>query len=161
MSWTNMAARQPEWIDAAPIRVEATRTIGAPPDRVWDVIADHQGWPQWFPAVRRVEVTGTGTGVGGSRRVTISGGARFDEDFTAWEPGDHFAFTVVGMRPPLMRSLAESVRLESDGTGTVVSYRQGFEPRRAVTWVWQQARSRIQSQLEEGLAGLAARAEHT
>jgi uncharacterized protein YndB with AHSA1/START domain len=159
MSWSTMAPRQPDWIDTAPIRIESTRVIAAEPDLVWAVIADHRSWTEWFAGVRRVEVTGAAEGVGGQRRVTISGGLRFDEVFTAWEPGSHFAFTVGGMRPPLMVSMAESVRLEPVEDGTSVSYRQGWEPRRAVDWLWRRSRARIQTSLDAALDGLAGRVE--
>lgn len=151
-----MRERQPEWIVEAPIRTEARRTIAASPDAVWEVIADHERWPQWFPALRSVTVTGEAAGVGGRRRVTIPG-IRFDEVFTAWEPGRLFAFTVVATRPPLLAAMAESLTLSeaADGSTTVV-YRQGFEPRRGFGWFWGRNLGRMQASLEDGLAGLAA-----
>lgn len=35
--------------------VRRSRTIPAPPERVWEVIADPQHMPRWWPLVRRIE----------------------------------------------------------------------------------------------------------
>ena len=32
-----------------------SRTISAPPDRVWDLIADPHHMPRWWPGVKRME----------------------------------------------------------------------------------------------------------
>lgn len=150
-----MIERGPEWIVEAPMRTEARRTIAVPRDILWEIIADHAGWPSWFPALREVDVTGEPAGVGGRRQVTIPG-MRFDEVFTAWRPGELFAFTVVATRPPLLTSMAESVTLTEAGEGrTTVVYRQGFEPRRGFGWFWGRNRARMQASLEAGLNGLA------
>lgn len=150
-----MREREPGWIAEAPLQTGAQRTIAAPPDAVWAVIADHTGWPDWFPALKSVAVTGEPTGVGGRRRVSIPG-MRFDEVFTAWEPGRLFAFTVVATRPPLLTAMAESVALTDTGDGsTTVVYRQGFEPRRGMGWFWRRNQLQMQASVEAGLAGLA------
>jgi len=151
-----MVERQPDWIAEAPIRTEARRTIAAPPDVVWAAIADHTGWPARFTALKTVTVTGEPTGIGGQRRVSVAG-MRFDEVFTAWEPGRQFAFTVVATRPALFDSVAEPVTLSDAGNGsTNVTYAQGFAPRRGFGWVWKRARGRVEAGLGEALDGLAA-----
>src|SRR6478609_3841576 len=71
----------PEWIDSAPIRVERTVDIAAPPSVVWGLIADHVGWPKWFTTLDAVEVLGAGSGVGGGRRVTVKK-LPLEEEFT-------------------------------------------------------------------------------
>lgn len=142
------------------MHVSVTRTIAASPSTVWELIANHEGWASWFPAVRRVSVTGSGEGVGGSRTV-LAAGMRFEETFTAWEPGQLFAFTVVRVRPPFVASMAESVRLVDDGDATVVTYQQGVEPRPGFAWLWRRARSKLEAGLTEGMDGLAATAERT
>ena len=50
--------RPPAWIASAPIRTAASVEIAAPPEAVWAMLADHASWPQWFPLLDRVEVTG-------------------------------------------------------------------------------------------------------
>ena len=133
--------RPPEWIDGAPIRVTESIDIAARPAQVWAHIAHHAAWPEWFAPIERVEPLGSPTGVGGGRRIIVRK-RPIDEVFTAWEVDRHFAFAVTGSRIPILRSLAESVRLEPNGTGTRLTYRQGVEGRTGCGWlmklVWRQ-----------------------
>ncbi len=68
-----------------------------------------------------------------------------DEEFTAWDEDEHFAFAVVQVRLPILATMAESVRLEDvdDGARCRVTYRQGVEGRRGFGWlmraVWSRA----------------------
>lgn len=42
-------------------KVSRTRTIDAPPGKVWDLVSDPHNLPRWWPKVKRVEdVTGRG-----------------------------------------------------------------------------------------------------
>lgn len=135
----------PAWIDRAPVRVEATVDIAAPPDQVWPQIDDHAGWADWFSGVS-VVVTGRASGVGGRRRVRV-GPLRFDEVFTVWEPGEHVAFAVTSSTLPLLARMAESVRLEATDRGTRLTYRQGLQGRpgfdRALAAFWSPAARRL------------------
>ena len=47
--------------------------IEAPVERVWEVLADSQRWPQWWPSVRRVEQLepGDDDGLGEVQRMTF------------------------------------------------------------------------------------------
>ena len=121
----------PEWIDSAPIRVERSIDIDAPASLVWGHIADHVNWPVWFTTIDSVEVTGGATGVGGGRRVTVKKLA-LDEEFTAWDVDEHFAFAVVKSKIPILDTMAESVRIEPTDTGCRVNYRQGLQAKRAM-----------------------------
>jgi acetyl esterase/lipase/uncharacterized protein YndB with AHSA1/START domain len=148
----------PDWIPSAPITVRESVEIAADPAAVWAHVTDHAGWPEWFAGVRRVQVTGRASGVGGRRRV-LAGPLRLDEVFTAWEPERHFAFAVVSSSVPLVDRLAESVLLEPVRGGTRVTYRQGLAARPgrermlAATW------GRVAAQLPDSLLRLKARAE--
>ena len=55
-------------------RLLTTWRLRAPRDEVWDVLADAQGWPGWWPSVRRVEPISEGNadGVGRVLRFTFS-----------------------------------------------------------------------------------------
>jgi uncharacterized protein YndB with AHSA1/START domain len=120
--------RPPEWIPSAPLVNERSRVIAASRAVVWQRIADHTTWPEWFTSLKRVVVNGAAEGVGGRRAVSIPG-ATVNEVFTAWEPEQRFAFTLVD-GPPGIVAIAESVELVDHDGGTLVTYRQGFEPRR-------------------------------
>ena len=148
----------PAWIDSAPIRVERTVEIAAPPSVVWGFIADHGAWPSWFTTLDSVEVLGSATGVGGGRRVTVKKLA-LDEQFTAWDENEHFAFAVVKSKIPILDTMAESVRIEPTESGCRVNYRQGLQAKRgmgkALELMWKPAAKG----LEEALANLKRLAE--
>jgi uncharacterized protein YndB with AHSA1/START domain len=147
-----------EWIDSAPIRVERTVDIDAPPEVVWGIIADHARWPEWFTSLGTVEVTGAATGVGGKRRVTINR-ISLDEEFTAWDDREHFAFAVVETRIPFLDTMAESVRLEPTGAGCRVVYRQGLQAKRGMGFLLDLAWKPAAKQLAAALVNLKALAE--
>lgn len=153
-----MAALTPrplEWIDQAPVRATRTRRIEAPVATVWNAIADHEGWADWFAALTRVEPGENSEGVGGTRKVVI-GKIEVDEEFIAWDPEARFAFTVVASSGPGLRSMNEDVRLIPAGdSATTVSYTMALEPvgARLLRPVLEPALRRT---IDKGLAGLAA-----
>ncbi|MEM8618458.1 MAG: SRPBCC family protein [Actinomycetota bacterium] len=150
---------QPEWIDAAPIRVERRVEIDAPVDAVWARIADHETWPEWFASLDRVEVVGSGAGVGGGRRVTAAR-LPIDEVFTAWDENEHFAFAIVRSKLPILQAMAESVRLESVGEGrSRVSYAIGLEARRGFGRVLRAVSKRLDRDLGNALGALKQQVE--
>lgn len=148
----------PEWIDSAPIKIERTVDIAAPPSVVWSLIADHVGWPTWFTAIDRVELLGSPTGVGGGRRATVKK-LPLDEQFTAWDDDEHFAFAVTKSKIPILDTMAESVRIESTDAGCRVDYRQGLQAKRgmgkALELLWKPA----SKGLEKALVNLKRLAE--
>lgn len=150
-----ITSRPLDWIDQAPVVVTRTRRMAASTDRVWEAIADHEGWPAWFGVLTKVEVLGRGVGVGGGRRVHI-GSIAVDEEFLVWEPGAHFAFTVTHASRPVLRSMVEDIRLTAEGdSATTVRYTQAVEPV-AARVVAPLLRRQLSKELEKGLAGLAA-----
>ncbi len=153
-----LITRRPSvWTLQAPVVARASREIAASTTAVFGVLADHEAWPHWFPGVKRVEVTGgDGAGVGARRRVTLRGGIRFDEEFVTWQPGEAFGFTVVAMRPRMLRSLNELVTLENLGDDRCrVTYHQGFDPRPWSAWLMRLLAHWIMPKaLQSGLAGL-------
>ncbi len=148
----------PEWIDSAPIRVERTVDIDTSPEVVWKIVADHARWPEWFTSLGSVEVTGAATGVGGKRRVTINRIA-LDEEFTAWDENEHFAFAVVATRIPFLDTMAESVRVEPTAGGCRVIYRQGLQAKRGMGLLLDLAWKPAAKQLSAALANLKSLAE--
>jgi len=143
--------QSPEWIDAAPIRVERTVEIEAPPEAVWARIADHATWPEWFTALDSVVILGSPTGVGGGRRVTAKK-LTIDEEFTAWDENEHFAFAVVRSKLPILESMAESIRIEPTADGCRVVYRQGLQAKRgfgkALGVMWKQSEKQLETALQ-------------
>ena len=153
--------KQPEWIDGAPIIVSESIEIDATPAEVWTHIADHSAWPEWFETLDEVQPGATSTGVGGTRRVIVKPIA-IDEEFTAWDEGEHFAFAIVRSKLPMLAAAAESVRLEPIGEDRChVTYRQGVEGRRRFGWLMKLAWTPAAKGLAPALASLKQRVEAT
>lgn len=148
----------PEWIDSAPVLVEETIDIKASPATVWAFIADHTGWTEWFTDLDNVEVTGSPTGVGGNRRVTAKP-LTIDEEFTAWDENERFAFAVIKSRVPFLGTMAEDVQLTATDDGCHVVYRQGLQGKRGFDWLIKLAWKKAPGQLRNALSNLKALAE--
>jgi uncharacterized protein YndB with AHSA1/START domain len=149
---------QPDsWIDTAPLRVHAERTVGASTAAVWELVADHERWPSWFNNVKKVEVTGAADAVGGTRRVWV-GPVVIEERFTRWEPGECFAFSVTGMSRRLVKSLNERVSLTALDEGTRITYEQAFDPTAVSGLVLKTIKGRVSAQLSAALDALGAQA---
>src|SRR5438067_1406767 len=123
-----LVTRTVDWIEVAPVRIEARAESSAAPADVFAVLADHEHFADWFPGVRKVEVLGPAAGVGARRRVTIPG-ATVDEVFIVWEPGARWTFTGVAIKPRFTKSLVEDCRLEAlPSGGTAISYTMYLDP---------------------------------
>jgi uncharacterized protein YndB with AHSA1/START domain len=150
-----LTPRPLEWLDHAPVRASRSRRIGQPPSVVWPAIADHAGWPRWFPRLVAVEPGPVAEGVGGTRRVDI-GLAQVDEEFLAWEPERRFAFTVTGSTRPGVVSMVEEVRLTPDGEAAcTVTYTMGLEPKGGAKVLRPVLEPLLRRNLRDALAGLA------
>lgn len=128
------SVKPPEWIDSAAIVVEESVDIAAPPEAVWARIADHESWTDWFTTLDKVEVTGVGTGVGGNRTVTVRK-LPIEEEFTAWDLNERFAFAITKSSLPILEALAEDVRIVPTAGGSKVTYRQGIQGKRGFGWL--------------------------
>lgn len=152
---TPITPRPLEWIGSAPIRASRSRRIAQPPAVVWAAIADHASWAEWFPRLVAVTPGEVADAVGGTRTVDL-GVLAADEEFLAWEPERHFAFTVTGTTKPGLRSMVEDIRLTPDGeTACTVTYTMGIEPLGAklLRPILQPV---FRKTIADGLAGLAS-----
>jgi uncharacterized protein YndB with AHSA1/START domain len=150
--------RSIEWIESAPIRIEAKAESTASPTDVFAVLADHEHWPEWFPSVRKVTVLGAATGVGALRRVAIPG-ATVDEEFIVWEPGVRWSFTGIAARPRFTKSLVEDCRLrELESGGTAISYTMYLDPPGALAPLMRAFAGRLRANHNRAMENLARRA---
>ena len=150
----------PEWIDTAPVIASSNVAIETDPMTVWGFIADHESWPTWFTDLKKVERIGTGIGIGGGRRVHI-GKISVEEIFTAWSPGEHFAFAVTKSPVPVLAAMIESVEISPTESGCEVTYRQGLAPRRGTGRLVERVGTQLQGQSGAALVNLKRLAEAT
>ena len=147
-----------DWIERAPVRVEARAESTASPDKVFAVLADHERWPEWFPSLRDVTVLGPAEGVGARRRVVIPG-MTVDEEFIVWDPGARWAFTGYAARPRFTRSLVEDCVLTTlPGGGTAISYTMYMDPVGVAGFVVKRSVGRMRKNNTQAMQNLAARA---
>jgi uncharacterized protein YndB with AHSA1/START domain len=109
------------------IRVE--RRLDAPPDAVFEVIADHARYDR-FGGIRRAELVKPGdpgpNGLGAVRWLWL-GPFRFEEEITAFEPPSRLDYLIRDVRPLPFRHKGGSVRLTPEGTGTHAVWTSSFE----------------------------------
>jgi Polyketide cyclase / dehydrase and lipid transport len=80
-----------DWIERAPVSFSGSVTTTASPQAVFAILADHERWPDWFPLLKKEEVLGPRREGVGIRRVATFPGAKIEELFIAWDPGQQRA----------------------------------------------------------------------
>lgn len=87
--------------------IHLERTLRAPAERVFDVLADHAGYAR-FPWVRSAKVVQPGApepnGKGAIREIEI-GPAWFQEEITAFERPSRLDYHILQSRPPIDHEL--------------------------------------------------------
>lgn len=146
----------PSFVEHAPLRAVATRTIPAAPGRVFDALADAEGWERWFPGMRRCAwLTPAPHDVGSQREVQV-GGLRVVERFTVWDRPHRWGFTFVEARPAIARAGVELVDLEPlrNGGATRVRYTMALEPPVPLGPLTVPVARALERRVGAGLAGL-------
>lgn len=103
------------------------RTIAAPRERVFEVIADHGRYAR-FRDIRKAELLKEGdpapNGAGAVRRVFV-GPLRFDERITVYEPPSRMDYLILRVNVPFEHQGGTMRLLEEDG-GTRVEWTTTF-----------------------------------
>jgi ligand-binding SRPBCC domain-containing protein len=131
--------------------------IGAPPTRVWEVLADFGTVSDWVPSMRTSSLVGAlTTGVGTRRAMRHAWGFRFEEEVTQWHEGKGYAFDVLKAPFP-MQQVKETwvVGEQHDRTvvETQVRYGMGLGPVGALL-DWALVRFVVRWEMRAGLKGL-------
>jgi uncharacterized protein YndB with AHSA1/START domain len=107
--------------------VHVTRTIPAPPEEVFDRLADHANYDR-FRGINDSELIREGdpapNGVGALRRIK-STPFRFDEEITAYERPSRLDYLIVDLNVP-MEHEGGQITLSSEGNATLVDWRSTF-----------------------------------
>jgi uncharacterized protein YndB with AHSA1/START domain len=118
-----------DFFGSAPLQISATARLGAPPAQVFASFADASQWLRWWPMMTTCKWVVDTAGVGAEREVAVRLLGRFRERMIAWQPGERFAFTMVGSTSPMASQLAEDYRLIAAGTGTRLEWTMAARPR--------------------------------
>lgn len=109
------------------VRVE--RRLDAPPEAVFEVMADHARYDR-FDGIRRAELAQQGdpapNGLGAVRWLWL-GPLRFEEEITAFEPPRRLDYVIRDVRTLPFRHEGGSIRFAPDGAGTHVVWTTSFE----------------------------------
>ncbi len=155
----------PAFVDSAPVEVTVGRTVLASPEAIWAVLTNNDGWPEWFPGMKRCETTSTTPDGLGSTRVVKVGGLVAEEEFIFWDRPKDWGFTVTKTNLPLATEMIERVRLDasehegSNNTITEVRYSAHLTPHPLARPITGIVKMNIRKAWEKGLVGLAAQVE--
>jgi uncharacterized protein YndB with AHSA1/START domain len=83
--------------------VEARRTMKASPERVFEVLSDHEGYTR-FPGIRGSVLVRPGAtdknGTGAVRKIDV-GPASFEEEIVSFTRPSSFEYKIIRSRPPI------------------------------------------------------------
>ena len=155
----SLTPQPPEWVHSAPFQTSTTRVLDATPDRVFDALADHESWPEWFDAITKVERYGDlHEGVGSKRRIFLNKRVSIDEEFNVWEPGERWGFVVLRSTVPGLNSMSELVTIDDQGDGTSsVTYKMAIDAKFPLSLVLKRAAEPIAQKLGDALENLGGR----
>lgn len=151
-----------DFIERATMRAVAEREVAATPQRVFEVLADVESWPQWFPNLSEATwLTEAPHGVGSRRRVRV-GPLKVEEEFIVWEPGERWGFTFVDVNLGGSKAGVELVELTPVGDDrTHVRYTMAIEPSGLLKPLTGPFRAGAEKGLRDGLEGLDAYLQRT
>jgi len=108
--------------------IHVTRTIPAPPEAVFDRLADHANYER-FRGVHGARLVREGepppNGLGAVREIKVRP-LTFHEEITAFERPARFEYLIVKLNVPFEHH-GGSIRLTPDGDGTHVDWRSSYE----------------------------------
>ncbi len=103
------------------IRFEFSRHVAAPPEIVWPVIADQQGYADVADNLSRVEVL-AGDGLGMARRCYDNKGRGWNETCVLWDEGRAYSFEVdTSDYPYPLREVRGTWAVDPEGPGSVIT----------------------------------------
>ena len=149
--------READWAATAPVVVKRQFTAGAPPDQVFELMADIGGWNNWFGGMRKVRLDldqGPASGVGAVRTVWV-GTTRVQERFVVWEPAQRMTFVLTSMNVPGLVAMVEDYTLVPEGSATQVNVTIGVQGGALFRHIPGLVRSII-SASTKGITGLAS-----
>jgi uncharacterized protein YndB with AHSA1/START domain len=144
-----------DFVRTAPQRWAFERTIRAPRERVFAVVADVDSWKDWFPGFSSGRYEGT-PGVGARRFIRYQG-TTIDETMLAWDEPSRWTFRVDRATVPLAKALVEEWTFDQDGDGTLVRWTFASEPNLLMRLVAALQRRTMERVFDRAMRNLAQR----
>ena len=70
--------------------------ISAPPEKVWEILGNPVGLPDWIPGIKQTVYTSDiKKGVGTVREITLDDGLLIEEHFVAWKEREYVSYIMV------------------------------------------------------------------
>jgi hypothetical protein len=115
---------------------EVVEHSAASPDKVWALLADARGWPQWarFSHARLEREGGPVADGVGALRVFGTGPVNSYEEVVAFDAPRHLAYELRRGMP--IDGYRADVRLEPDGSGTQIRWASTFDRARVPGTAW-------------------------
>jgi len=113
----------------APKQIEKEQFIKAPIDKVWKIVADHQGMTQWMPMIKHVNLVkadAEGEWGEGCERHCQFGPDLLQEKIVYWDAPNGYAYMISDMH--LVKGHLGHIQLVSENGGTRVKWTQYFHP---------------------------------
>ena len=132
-----------------------TVDIAAPPERVWNIVADVERWPEWTPSVTSVKRYDTGPLAIGSRaRIHQPKLRPADWEVTVLEPGRGFDWVT---RSPGLTAIGRHwIEPVPDGSRVTIAIELTGVLARPVAWLFRHLNAQY---LQLEASGLKSRAE--
>jgi hypothetical protein len=113
-----------------PLTFRFLQHCGAPPARVYRVLADVPRWHTWMPAISAAEFERMGDvdplGTGAIRRLTCLGMTVAREEILEARPPHYQRYAILSGGP--VRDYVGAVRIEPDGEGSLIRWESTFSP---------------------------------
>ena len=108
--------------------IDITETIALPPERVFELLADHANYHR-FPGITASELLTEGTpspnGVGAIRRVSL-GDVVLDEEITGFEAPKRLAYRIIASKPVKVLHDGGEIEITEVPEGSRIRWRSTF-----------------------------------
>ena len=160
--WFPLEPTEIDYIGRSTHRIENEAVIGAPADRVFELISSADHMSSWFHDFVSCRWTSPAPhGVGSTREVALKA-LTVKERFLSWEPGRRLSFCIYAMSLPLARHLVEDLQLEAVEPGrTRLRWQVHYTPTLAMRLVHPAARAVFGRMFRTSLEQLKRLAEPT
>jgi mxaD protein len=113
---------------AGALSVKEKVELSAPPDKVWELIKDFDGWQNWHPAVASTEITsGKGNTHGTVRVLTLKDGGKITEKLVHYQPKARSYTYAITDSPLPVTDYVSTLQVKGVKGGSVVTWTSHFK----------------------------------